>query len=393
MPLAHTFLPAGVLVIALLLGGIGMSGSPAAGGSTGKPLDIFLVLDNSGSMKQNDPQGLLREVASTFALKLPPEARLGIVGFDEKVRLELGLTETRAAAFKDQVAQSLLRIDYRGKWTDIPAGVERALYELRERWRPEAERVLVVLTDGMVDLGSPARNLERARWLRDDLAREARRLGVRLFGIAFTEAADFELMQSIGQATGGGYFRVLAAVDIPETFERITARLAELSRDAAAATAGPAPAVDWRPWALAGIALLLLGAVAILMVRRSGPRADRLEMPAATLRPAGDNPGSQAHRVVKAVTRIGRDRRHNDIVIDRDTVSAQHAQIVYRDGVFYLRDLRSTNGTFVNGKQISHPKELREVILRSRDRIRFESCEYEFVLDDMAEAAQTRLAV
>jgi formylmethanofuran dehydrogenase subunit E len=46
----------------------------------------------------------------------------------------------------------------------------------------------------------------------------------------------------------------------------------------------------------------------------------------------------------------------------------------------------------VNGKQISHPEETREVMLRSRDRIKFDAYEYEFVLDALAGAAQTRLA-
>jgi pSer/pThr/pTyr-binding forkhead associated (FHA) protein len=79
-------------------------------------------------------------------------------------------------------------------------------------------------------------------------------------------------------------------------------------------------------------------------------------------------------------------------VIPHDTVSSQHAEIVFREGAFYLRDLRSRNGTFVNGKQISRPEEAREVILRARDRIRFDAYEYEFKLEALAGAAQTRLA-
>jgi len=46
--------------------------------------------------------------------------------------------------------------------------------------------------------------------------------------------------------------------------------------------------------------------------------------------------------------RIGRDA-DNDIQIDNLAVSRRHAEI-YRQGIpFYLEDLKSTNGTFLNG--------------------------------------------
>ena len=365
---------------------------PQPPGVAKKPLDVVLALDNSGSMRQSDPKGLLMEVVAAFALRLPPDARLGIVGFDEKVQGVLSLTGVNAPDFKGQVVQGLARIDYRGKRTDIPAGVERALYELREQGRPEAERVIVVLTDGVVDLGNPAKDLERARWLREDLAREAKRLGIRIFGIAFTEGADFELMQSVGQTTGGTHFRVLSASDIPNLFDRIAAKLLEIAREPGTPKVEGPPSSNWGPWVLAIGALLLCGIVAVLAMRRSRSESRIVPVPAATLRLCDDKTSHQPYRLAKPVTRIGRESAANDIVIPHDTVSSQHAEIVFREGAFYLRDLRSRNGTFVNGKQISHPEEAREVILRSRDRIRFDAYEYEFTLDALAGAAQTQLA-
>jgi hypothetical protein len=343
-------------------------------------------------MRQSDPKGLLREVVTTFASRLPANARLGIVGFDEKVQTVLDLTIANAPELKDQVSQGLARIDYQGKWTDIPAGVERALYELRERGRAEAERVIVVLTDGVVDLGNPAKDLDRARWLREDLAREAKRLGIRIFGIAFTEGADFALMQSVSQTTGGTYFRVLSANDIPAVFDRISARLVEITRESKAPPVVEPPKWNWGPWALALAAVLVCGIVAVLALRRPRTESRPVSVPAATLRSCDDKASGVPYRLTKPVTRIGREPAANDVVIPHDTVSTQHAEIVFRDGAFYLRDLRSRNGTFVNGRQMSHPNEAREVILRSRDRLRFDAYEYEFTLEALAGAAQTRLA-
>ena len=44
--------------------------------------------------------------------------------------------------------------------------------------------------------------------------------------------------------------------------------------------------------------------------------------------------------------------RNGDIVIKDDTVSGEHAFICWKDGVFYLQDDGSKNGTLVNGQKI-----------------------------------------
>lgn len=41
-----------------------------------------------------------------------------------------------------------------------------------------------------------------------------------------------------------------------------------------------------------------------------------------------------------------------------DNISRQHAEIIYRDGVYWLEDSSSTNGTFVNGQRIFSPHAL-----------------------------------
>ena len=44
---------------------------------------------------------------------------------------------------------------------------------------------------------------------------------------------------------------------------------------------------------------------------------------------------------------IGRDPG-SDIVITNDTVSAQHARLIYRQKQWWVEDLGSTNGTYLN---------------------------------------------
>eukprot|EP00976_Prorocentrum_cordatum_P097297 1190935-Prorocentrum_minimum.AAC.10 len=56
----------------------------------------------------------------------------------------------------------------------------------------------------------------------------------------------------------------------------------------------------------------------------------------------------------------------SDIVIDVDTVSSSHAELVEADGALSLNDLGSTNGTFVNGKKLS-----KAMALKAGDKIKF----------------------
>jgi FHA domain/von Willebrand factor type A domain len=195
-----------------------------------KPLDVVLVLDNSGSMRRNDPQALMRPIVQDLAARLAPESRLGLVLFDEVAKPVLALTEIGAPGFRPQLDAALAQLTYRGQRTEIAGGVERAVYELRTQGRPDADRAVVFLTDGIVDVGSEARNRERAAWLRDTVAAEAKDAGILIFGIAFTEKADFSLIQALAQTTGGGYRRILAAGEISGAFEQVHERLAEIAR-------------------------------------------------------------------------------------------------------------------------------------------------------------------
>ncbi|MCI0490700.1 MAG: VWA domain-containing protein [Blastocatellia bacterium] len=369
----------------------------SANTQTTSPNDVMLVLDNSGSMQQNDPNFLMRDVVSSFASELAPDSRLGLVLFEEKVNPALGLTGADAPDFKERVAESLTRIDYRGRWTDIPAGMERAIYELRQQGRPQARRFIILLTDGIVDLGSEARNLEQARWLRESLAQQARDQGIRIFGIAFTEAADFQLIQSLAQTTGGEYFRVLADSDIPATFDQIRTQL-EAAVDAARQPGGEPDSIwnaipaKWRPWLMVAAGLILLLLIAMIVMRRSNRAGAKARIPVAMLSELGSRSDEKAHPLKKVVTTIGRDEMTNDIVIPHDTVSSQHAIIEFRDGSFYLKDRRSANGTFLNGKKFSDTDAVREVALKHGDRIRFDAYEFEFVLAALESVPATALA-
>lgn len=73
----------------------------------------------------------------------------------------------------------------------------------------------------------------------------------------------------------------------------------------------------------------------------------------------------QRHVLKSPLTRIGRSRQ-NDIVIASDSVSRHHAEITRESGEIIVRDLGSTNGTYIN----NDVERTRECRLRRGDQIR-----------------------
>ncbi len=55
-----------------------------------------------------------------------------------------------------------------------------------------------------------------------------------------------------------------------------------------------------------------------------------------------------------------------DVQIDSNMVSRKHARVYSQDGQFYIEDLNSGNGSFVNGQRITAP-----TLLKTNDRIKF----------------------
>lgn len=70
---------------------------------------------------------------------------------------------------------------------------------------------------------------------------------------------------------------------------------------------------------------------------------------------------------------VGRDEK-NFIVCDMDNVSRRHAQVVHRNGKFFVRDLGSTNGTYLNDEEIRE-----EQPLRSGDLVKIGSAIFKFL--------------
>jgi len=70
---------------------------------------------------------------------------------------------------------------------------------------------------------------------------------------------------------------------------------------------------------------------------------------------------------------IGRLAGHVDHVINNNAVGKLHAQFICKNGVCFVKDLNSMNGTFINNTRIDSNKEFE---LGDNDRLRLANCEF-----------------
>jgi pSer/pThr/pTyr-binding forkhead associated (FHA) protein/Mg-chelatase subunit ChlD len=417
------------LLLCILIHGTPRVASAAQAGSE-PPVDLIFVIDNSGSMRKNDPQFVTPKVVQAFVHRLPGQARVGMVLFDQTIRLLEPLDFRPTGEARERLTASLAKIDYKGRFTNSAVGIERALYELKVNGRPEARRGIVFITDGIVDTGSASKDQELNQWLKQDLTAESKSLGVRIFGIALTEAADFILIQALATRTGGEYYRTATAAEIATVLDNILSHLTppvdapspvpatspasvrdtEVQSAAPPAAKVPAPAAvpafrenapapaaaprfgPWYFWALGMTVPLMAAAIAFLIVayRKKTlvpPAAATPRQPEAHLEDLSAvlGQGTPLIAIAKARTTIGRDAR-NDIAIPKPTISSFHATIECKNMVFYLEDQRSTNGTRLNDRKLAANMPVR---LKGGDRITLAAFAFKFVLPDQIPFGET----
>jgi hypothetical protein len=387
------------------------------------PKDIVLMIDNSGSMKKGDPSFMTKDAITEFVKKLPDDTQVAVLIFDHRINLAVPLTPVSEAT-KEDILASFDKIDYRGMLTNIPAAMERAIYELKTQGQEESQKSIIFITDGIVDTGNKLRDIDKTRWLRENLSEDAANHGIQIFGIAFTDLADFELIQSLAQKTKGEYFRAFISEEIPDIFSQIHQLILNMKPESVEPVAPPLtvpplvleeppkPEIEKSPiyvteapeptptpvkskkLNLPIIILIVLAVFAVIAVfflfwfRRkpsiTPPLPEDLVgvtdelLPEASLRDLSGVTEQGIINISKKVTKIGRKDRINHIAIDKETISRQHAIIEYKNYSFWIIDQGSSNGTFLNGKQI-----VDEMRLNHGDTISFDVYEFEFIMPGM----------
>lgn len=73
---------------------------------------------------------------------------------------------------------------------------------------------------------------------------------------------------------------------------------------------------------------------------------------------------------------IGRLKSQSDYISRNNAVGKLHAEIIHRNDTYYIKDLNSRNGTYINGERIVSNV---ECTIQNNDRISFANSEYKFL--------------
>lgn len=84
---------------------------------------------------------------------------------------------------------------------------------------------------------------------------------------------------------------------------------------------------------------------------RCGAKLHFMGMPPAYLVNMNSTVDVKRYPISSRVSYIGREDL-NQVIIQNEAISKKHAKLTFADGKFYIEDLSSSNGTFLNGTRV-----------------------------------------
>jgi Ca-activated chloride channel family protein len=211
-PAFRRHIPAGLFLLALTALAVSFSRPQAVFTVPKDRSQVMLVIDTSGSMQATDVQptrlDAARNAAHTLVDKLPSNASVGLVAFSATAYLVAPLTEDHGA-----VVDSLQLLRARGG-TAIGDGLNLALDQLEATGGTRPPSMVVLLTDGVSNAGSPPEDAA-ARAAGDHIPVQTVGIGQRGGGVFVrgqdVGGVDEQTLQAIAQTTAGNYFYAVEA--------------------------------------------------------------------------------------------------------------------------------------------------------------------------------------
>ncbi len=166
-------------------------------------VDVVLVFDASGSMLKTDPQNLRFESAKLLLSFLGDGDRISVVQFSDSAKVVRDL-QPFSKTMAPQVMEQVQALTPEGQYSDLSEGIKLAKAVLDASHRPEAQKLMVLLSDGKME-PDPKTSLAFARTLElvHDILPDLKTKETKVFTVAFSEFADRPLLSEIAAATDG----------------------------------------------------------------------------------------------------------------------------------------------------------------------------------------------
>lgn len=188
--------------------------------------DVRILIDVSGSMKQNDPNNLRAPALRLVLGLLPDGSKAGVWTFAKYVNMLVPMREVNEAWKKEAEGQSN-KIHSYGLFTNIEQALEKATKN-HKATDPKVRRSVILLSDGLVDVAAGEETSKQSRQrILDNIVPRLKNVGVAVHTIALSSTADHELLRAISIATDGWYEQVDTADELQRVFLHLFEKAAQ----------------------------------------------------------------------------------------------------------------------------------------------------------------------
>jgi hypothetical protein len=192
-------------------------------------IDVVLVIDSSGSMKDNDPEDIRISAAKLFVDLSEQKDRVAVVNMSDAEHTEIVSPLMELSPWTDEfdlmeesgrrgLKKKLESLGSEGAYTYMGTSLKLA-YEILDRTPPGRRQYVVMLTDGLPTGESPTA-------LEEAVAAFERKRFWKIFPVALGEGADYEyLKREVAGRTGGVAFKAETPTDLIRIYTEIFAML------------------------------------------------------------------------------------------------------------------------------------------------------------------------
>lgn len=178
------------------------AGAAAAG------VDVAFLVDTSGSMAWNDPNGLRVDGAKSFVDAMRSQDRAAVVGFESVATRYAGLTALDTPAGVTAVKNALEATRFAGGGTNISAAVREGINILSANGGDSRLRVAILLTDGESPYDTT-------------LTAAAAEALIEIHTVSLGAGTNPALLQSIAAGTGASFRQLADASELPALYQEL----------------------------------------------------------------------------------------------------------------------------------------------------------------------------
>jgi len=185
--------------------------------------EIQVLIDVSGSMKQNDPQNLRVDAVQLLINLLPENANVSLWLFAEKTTLLLH-SDAVNGDWRRKALKAIQSIHSRGIYTHIEDAIQTAM---QKGFAGVGQKNLVLLTDGMVDISkdimvsADSRERVLSEWIPRLIQQQ-----IKVQTIALSNQADKELLEKLAIDSGGWAETAASADQLQRIFLKTAQKIA-----------------------------------------------------------------------------------------------------------------------------------------------------------------------